>query len=718
MAAASPGHGGAANSNQEMHFQMSKKIAQLTKVIYSLNTKNDKHEEEVQALKDAHTKELQQHAAETRRHVHELQSRLGDEENMCKKLQNLEKVLAKQERLRHDEKVAFDAYRRKMMAREESMTSELERRVFAMKRDLQEKTEHFSTLRVRFADDKQAALKELSKTHKVEMDVARKDFDREISATRQKLEELNDLEKQKEKINSCQSQSMDEPLDQEPIRCASGDGQNAWQEKEMERQFEFETEETEIRRTCKEKVERLQESLKSLEQDLQQSQGENSNLRRENLTFQAELKDKRSEMEILRRNLAVAKEEAAVNLMQLNDSQKSLQVVRETLEQTKLIHKSSLISSLGASKLAQHTSLPEREDQVSHLQNKLNEAERLGASLQRQKQTLETLYEEEKGLRENQAQESKAQRLVAAKEMQQLEGQHQESLVWINQQHETEMELILAQTHQERKALTADFEQQMQALKSQLVSEASHAKELYESEIVELQSKLEMTNKEVSQLQRQLQQSEEGRSSAEAHILNLCEAQKQLQAEMQDVQDKFGDAQNSVSALQNQLKTERQEFAKQTSLQDEGMRKIQQNTEHLKIKWMAAMRVECDRVRDTMAAQFRQQRRVSLVELAQRKKQEGAAAQRCWEKQMQELQEQILHYKQTIEEQKGKSETSIWQLQEEHQFQLKQATNSFQTARQEYLEGLKTVQEAQLEKLQVIEKTHQQEIEASFCFCF
>uniref|UniRef100_A0A8C4QFQ8 Protein FAM184A/B N-terminal domain-containing protein n=1 Tax=Eptatretus burgeri TaxID=7764 RepID=A0A8C4QFQ8_EPTBU len=280
MAAASPGqgHGGAADSKQDMHFQMSKKLAQLTKVIYSLNTKNDKHEEEVQALKDAHTKELQQHATETRRHLLELQTKLGDQENMCKKLQNLENVLAKQERLRHEEKVTFDAYRRKM-TREEARTLELERRVLAMKKDLQEKTEHFSRLRVRFADDKQAALKELSKVHQLEMEKARKDYDNEISAARQRLEELNDSEKSKEKINSCQSQSMEEPLEQEPSKVDP---------------------------------------------------------------HPTKLSFKKKKYVILRWNLAVVKEKEAVNLRQLKNSQESLQVAREALDQqTELIQKAS-----------------------------------------------------------------------------------------------------------------------------------------------------------------------------------------------------------------------------------------------------------------------------------------------------------------------------------------------------------------------------------------
>ncbi|ORY37894.1 hypothetical protein BCR33DRAFT_769488 [Rhizoclosmatium globosum] len=42
----------------EVVFKMSKKIAQLTKVIYYLNTKNEDHNVEIQSLIDAYEDEL------------------------------------------------------------------------------------------------------------------------------------------------------------------------------------------------------------------------------------------------------------------------------------------------------------------------------------------------------------------------------------------------------------------------------------------------------------------------------------------------------------------------------------------------------------------------------------------------------------------------------------------------------------------------------------
>ncbi len=43
----------------DLHHKMSKKIAQLTKVIYHLNSKNDDYESEIKAMSNAHENEIE-----------------------------------------------------------------------------------------------------------------------------------------------------------------------------------------------------------------------------------------------------------------------------------------------------------------------------------------------------------------------------------------------------------------------------------------------------------------------------------------------------------------------------------------------------------------------------------------------------------------------------------------------------------------------------------
>eukprot|EP00961_Rhodomonas_salina_P204260 2756300-Rhodomonas_salina.1 len=48
----------AENLFPDLHHKMSKKIAQLTKVIYHLNTKNEEHTDDLSALSDAYETEI------------------------------------------------------------------------------------------------------------------------------------------------------------------------------------------------------------------------------------------------------------------------------------------------------------------------------------------------------------------------------------------------------------------------------------------------------------------------------------------------------------------------------------------------------------------------------------------------------------------------------------------------------------------------------------
>jgi hypothetical protein len=60
MSGAPPGSQKSMDVFPDLHHKMSKKIAQLTKVIYHLNTKNEDHAMEVETLASNHQTEIQQ----------------------------------------------------------------------------------------------------------------------------------------------------------------------------------------------------------------------------------------------------------------------------------------------------------------------------------------------------------------------------------------------------------------------------------------------------------------------------------------------------------------------------------------------------------------------------------------------------------------------------------------------------------------------------------
>ncbi|XP_064305272.1 protein FAM184B isoform X5 [Phalacrocorax carbo] len=88
--------------HQDMHMKMCKKIAQLTKVIYALNTKNDEHEASIQALRDAHEEEIQHILAETRETILQCKSKAEEEKLLRKRIQALELAVEQHKRLKEE----------------------------------------------------------------------------------------------------------------------------------------------------------------------------------------------------------------------------------------------------------------------------------------------------------------------------------------------------------------------------------------------------------------------------------------------------------------------------------------------------------------------------------------------------------------------------------------------------------------------------------------
>ncbi|XP_064367456.1 protein FAM184B isoform X4 [Dromaius novaehollandiae] len=108
----------AAGCSQEVHVKMCKKIAQLTKVIYALNTKNDEHEASIQALKDAHEEEIQHILAETRKTILQYKSKVEEEQLLRKRIQVLEDAVEQHKRLKEEALAELTLFKKQVEGRE------------------------------------------------------------------------------------------------------------------------------------------------------------------------------------------------------------------------------------------------------------------------------------------------------------------------------------------------------------------------------------------------------------------------------------------------------------------------------------------------------------------------------------------------------------------------------------------------------------------------
>uniref|UniRef100_A0A8C6E951 Family with sequence similarity 184 member B n=1 Tax=Moschus moschiferus TaxID=68415 RepID=A0A8C6E951_MOSMO len=132
------GAGWRMDCDPEMHVKMCKKIAQLTKVIYALNTRQDETEASMEALREAHQEELQQAVAETEARLLQAQGRSGEEEALRQRIQALESALELQKQLTQEALAQSASCRLETQERELRVEAEHAERVLTLSKEMLE----------------------------------------------------------------------------------------------------------------------------------------------------------------------------------------------------------------------------------------------------------------------------------------------------------------------------------------------------------------------------------------------------------------------------------------------------------------------------------------------------------------------------------------------------------------------------------------------------
>uniref|UniRef100_A0A8C9UMQ9 Family with sequence similarity 184 member B n=1 Tax=Spermophilus dauricus TaxID=99837 RepID=A0A8C9UMQ9_SPEDA len=133
------GTGWRMDCDPEMHVKMCKKIAQLTKVIYALNTRQDEAEASLEALREAHQEELEGAVAQTKARVLQEQGRNSDdEEALLQRIQALESALELQKRLTQEAQAESATCRVETRERELRVEAEHAERVLTLSKEMLE----------------------------------------------------------------------------------------------------------------------------------------------------------------------------------------------------------------------------------------------------------------------------------------------------------------------------------------------------------------------------------------------------------------------------------------------------------------------------------------------------------------------------------------------------------------------------------------------------
>ncbi|KAM8800617.1 protein FAM184B [Rhynchonycteris naso] len=133
-------HGGTCwrmDCDPEMHVKMCKKIAQLTKVIYALNTRQDETEASMEALREAHQEELQTAVAETKARLRQEEGR-AEEEALLRRIRTLEGALELQKRRTQEALAQSATCRLETKERELRVEAEHAERILSLSKEMLE----------------------------------------------------------------------------------------------------------------------------------------------------------------------------------------------------------------------------------------------------------------------------------------------------------------------------------------------------------------------------------------------------------------------------------------------------------------------------------------------------------------------------------------------------------------------------------------------------
>uniref|UniRef100_M4ATR3 Family with sequence similarity 184 member A n=2 Tax=Xiphophorus maculatus TaxID=8083 RepID=M4ATR3_XIPMA len=718
---------------QDLHLRMSKKIAQLTKVIYALNTKNDEHEAAIATLKEAHEEEVQQILSETREKILQYKSKISDEMDLKKRIQSLEESMELHERMKRQALAEFESYRQRVEdmqlcteAQHTQRVVSMSREVEEMRRSFEEKLRTFSQAQAQFEQEKKVALEELKAQHRQEIqELLRshqsqnanysKDQEKlgqlhkaEVDSLAERVEELKQDKKRlvdeyEAKLSKAQAFYERELEAMKRTQQLTADNLLAWKRTEAELRREFQTQEA-----------ALQKTLGKLRTELARVKDEARENREKSHKLQAALSTAESSTKDLTKQLDEVTQNSEIIEIRQKEAECELEAARDRVQQqaTEILLKASQISSLQATQMTQEAAIRDLDNERSRLKDKVLRMEEEREALQSQSKALEERHKQqiqslEKTLHEEKTSHEKDMRSARAhyeEEASQMKDGQARALEEVAKKHRMTLENTLTTAEKDKNRLLAELEQQFEKERLSLEEQKTLLSQQLDEMREELTSKLRAANEEVYRLQQEVRKGEEDFGTAEGQISTLKEAQDKLLEELDATRARLRETSNLLTALQGELETQkRQHEAKLITTKEEEKHKMDKMALELELKWTETLRQECKKLREELREEHEEEKTAALAQLAQSKEQEQNSARESWQRKVDDLLEQISLLKQSLEMQLSQSQSSLQQLQ--HQFSQEREHLRMQ------LDELQTEHQRRQQRLQEAHRCAMQDME-------
>ncbi|XP_036405058.1 protein FAM184A isoform X1 [Megalops cyprinoides] len=725
---------------QDLHLKMSKKIAQLTKVIYALNTKNDEHEAAIQTLKEAHEEEVQQILSETREKIMQYKSKISDEMDLKRRIQSLEESMELHERMKRQALAEFETYRQRVEdmqlcteAQHTQRVVTMSREVEEMRRSFEEKLRSFGQVQAQFEQEKRQALEELRAAHRQEIQELLRSHQSQnanYSKDQEKLSQLHkaEVESLTERVEELK-QDKKRLVDEYEAKLSKAQGFYERELEAMKRTQQLTAEnllawkktEAELRKEFQGQEAALQKTLGKLRAELQRVQEEARESREKSVRLQASLNTAESNIKELHKQLDEAAQDMEIVEIRQKETECELEATRDRVQQqaTEILLKASHIGSLQATQMTHEAAIRDLESEKARLKDKVLRLEEERGALQSKSQALDERHRQqilslEKTLRE--------EKQVYEKEMMNMRAKYEEdaahfreaqtrALEELSKKHRATLESTQNAAEREKKRLLAEMEQRFENERLSLEEQKNRLRQQLDSLREELTANLNTANQEVSRLQELVKQGEQGLGSAEGHISSLKEAQEKLLVELDVTRARLRETSNLLTALQGEMETQKQQHeAKLITTREEEKMKMDKMALELELKWTETLRQECKKLREELKEEHEEDKRAALTQLAQSKEQELGAAREGWQRKVEDLLEQISLLKQSLEMQLSQSQSSLQQLQAQFKQEREHLSQQLQELQLEHQHRESSLQEAHCCAMQDLEEARQQDL--------
>uniref|UniRef100_A0A8D0U836 Family with sequence similarity 184 member A n=1 Tax=Sus scrofa TaxID=9823 RepID=A0A8D0U836_PIG len=714
---------------------MSKKIAQLTKVIYALNTKNDEHESAIQALKDAHEEEIQQILAETREKILQYKSRVTEELDLKRKIQVLEASLEDHVKMKQAALAEFEAYKHRIEDMQLCAEAQHVQRIVTMSREVEEirrkfeeRLRSFGQLQVQFEKDKRLALEDLRTAHRREIqellksqqdhsasvnkgqEKAEELHRMEVEALNQTLEELR-LERKKliedyeGKLHKAQSFYEHELDTLKRSQLFTAESLQASKEKEADLRKEFQGQEAILRKT-----------IGKLKTELQMVQDEAGSLRDKCQKLQLALVTAENNVQVLQKQLDDAKEGEMALLSRHKEVESELAAARERLQQqaSDLVLKASHIGMLQATQMTQEVTIKDLESEKSKANERLSQLEEERAFLQSKTQSLDEEQKQQILELEKKVNEAKkTQQEYYEMELKDLQNRLEGEMAQLNEAHSKTLEELAWKHHMAIEAVHSNVIRDKKKLQMELEEQYEKEKLNLEEDKNQLQQELENLKEEmedIGRLQDIVSKSEQGLGSAEGLIASLQDSQDRLQNELELTKGRLRETKDALLNVEGELEQERQQHEEiLAAMKEEEKLRVDKMAHDLEIKWTENLRQECSKLREELRLQHEEDKKSAMSQLLQLKEREKNAAKDSWQKKVEDLLNQISLLKQNLEMQLSQSQTSLQQLQAQFTQERQRLTQELEELEEQHQQRHKSLKEAHVLAFQTMEEEKEKE---------